>query len=129
MVPRAELVQHRTEHCAGKRRLPGDDGVEGAGERFGAEILLQVARGACLHHLQELVLVGRVGEHDDLGLRHTRADPPRRSDATTAEPGVDNAQPGPLAKGRPQSSARVRGLGADLEAVALEQQPDSLACG
>jgi hypothetical protein len=129
IVARPELLDHRPEKRSRKRRLATQGCVQSSSERLGLEILLQIAGRAGPKRLQKLVFVHSVREDDDLSLRYTRGDPPDRSHPPSREPCVDKAKRRPLAQGSLQRHVRFRRFGADLETVALQQQPDPLACG
>ena len=125
----AELLEHGSEQRPGKRRFPAEGAAQRTDESFGVHVLLEVTGRSGPDRFEELALVRLVGEHHDLGVGHARADPSGRSDAAPAQIGVDQAQSRPLAERSPQRRAPVRGLRADLEAVSLKEQPESLPRG
>src|SRR5205823_570078 len=129
LVTRAELLEHGSEQRPRKRRFPAECAVQRPAEGFGTHVLLQVAGCSSPNGLEELALVRFVREHHNLGVTHPPADPPGYSNAPAAEIRVDQAQRRPLAQCTSQRRACVCCLRANLEAVLLKQQPDSLACG
>jgi hypothetical protein len=129
IVARPKLLDHRPEKRSGERRLATQSRVQSSSERLRLEILLQIAGRPGPKRLQKLAFVCCIRENDDLGLRYTRGDSANRSDPSSREPCVDKAKCRPLAQGSFERNVRFRCLRADLETIALQQQPDPLACG
>src|SRR5258706_3272987 len=114
-----ELARHR--------QVPVTGTADGAEQRLGGEVLRQVAGGAEADRLDEIAMLGRHRQHDDL-----RVGQPWRELLEELQPAhprqvdVEQDHVGPELDGRLDRSLRRRGLADDLDVGLRDRLPDGV---
>jgi hypothetical protein len=124
----SEGMQYLARQLGRQRRLAEQQTTQEVDEPVGLQVLEQVALGAALEGFEEVGVLGRGGEHDDLGLRarleelRDRVEP-----AHLRHRQVHQHDVGLEPDGEVDGFAAVARLGQHLEPVGFEETAEALA--